>query len=97
MPRRETARFRAYADVAQTFEDYTSFLGDNPRYSAARGHGDDTAAFAKALQESGYATDPNYASKITGVLESPIMRDVIRELKNSAPRPIGTPLSVRAH
>jgi len=97
VPRRQTAKFRAYADVAQTFDDYTAFLGDNPRYSAARGQGDDVAAFAKALQDSGYATDPNYANKITGVLESPIMRDVIRELKNSVPRPIGPPLSVRAH
>ncbi len=97
VPRRETAKFRAYADVAQTFDDYTAFLSENPRYSGARGHGDDAAAFARALQDSGYATDPNYANKITGVLESPTMRSVIRELKNSAPRPIGIPLSVRAH
>ncbi len=97
VPRRQTANFRAYADVAQTFDDYTAFLSENPRYSAAHGHGDDAAAFAQALQDGGYATDPNYANKITGVLESPTMRSVIRELKNSAPRPIGTPLSVRAH
>ncbi len=97
VPRRQTANFRAYADMAQTFDDYTAFLSDNPRYSSARGHGDNVAAFAQALQDSGYATDPDYANKITGVLESPTMRSVIRELKNSAPRPIGTPLSVRAH
>ena len=97
IPRRQTATFRAYNDVAQTFEDYTAFLSDNPRYSAVRGHGDDVAAFAKALQDGGYATDPDYATKITGVLESPTMRSVIRELKNSATRPIAPPLSARAH
>ncbi len=97
VPRRQTAKFRAYTDVAQTFEDYTAFLSDNARYSAAHGQGDDVAAFAQALQDGGYATDPDYAEKITGVLESPTMRSVIRELKNSAPRPIEAPLSVRAH
>ncbi len=95
--RRQTAKFRAYSDVAQTFEDYTAFLSDSPRYAAARGQGDDVAAFAKALQDGGYATDPDYADKITRVLDSPTMKSVIRELKNSSARPIGPSLSVRAH
>ena len=95
--RPQTARFRAYADVASTFDDYTAFLTDNPRYSTVRGHGDDAAGFASALQASGYATDPHYADKLTGVLESPTMRTVIRELKYSGTRPIEAPLSVRAH
>ncbi len=97
VPRRETAQFRAYTDVAQTFDDYTAFLSDNPRYSAARGQGDDVAAFAKALQDGGYATDPDYADKITRVLDSPTMKSVMRELKNSSTRPIGPSLSMRAN
>lgn len=97
VPRRQTAKFRAYTDVAATFDDYTRFLSDNPRYSNVRGHGNDAAGFASALQASGYATDPDYADKITRVLDSPTMKSVIRELKNSSTRPIGPPLSVRAH
>lgn len=97
VPRRQTAKFRAYTDVAATFDDYTRFLSDNPRYSNVRGHGNDAAGFASALQTSGYATDPDYADKITRVLDSPTMKSVIRELKNSSTRPIGPPLSVRAN
>ena len=97
VPRRQSAKFRAYTDVAGTFDDYTRFLSDNPRYSNVRGHGNDVSGFASALQASGYATDPHYADKITRVLESPTMKSVIRELKNSSTRPIGPSLSVRAH
>ena len=97
VPRPQVARFRAYQDVAATFDDYTRFLDDNPRYSGVRDHGADSAGFAKSLQASGYATDPHYADKLTSVLNSPTMRSVISELKISAGRPIATQLSVRAH
>jgi len=97
VPRPQHAKFRTYSDVAATFEDYARFLSENPRYSDVRNNGPDTGAFATALQDSGYATDPDYASKIARILESPTMRSVMSELKNSAPRPIATQLSVRAH
>ena len=91
------ARFRAYTDVASSFDDYAALLADNPRYRTVSGHGNDTAGFARALQDSGYATDPQYADKISRIADSPLMRTVTRELKNPATRPIEAPLSVRAH
>jgi len=94
VPRPQTARFRAYSNVAATFSDYAEFLTDNPRYRAVSGHGDDVAGFANALQSAGYATDPQYANKITRVLESPTMQSVIRDLKNSQARPIAARLSL---
>ena len=97
VPRPQVARFRAYQDVAATFDDYTRFLNDNPRYGGVRNHGADSVGFAKALQASGYATDPHYADKLTNILSSPTMRSVISELKISTGRPIATQLSVRAH
>lgn len=96
VPRPQHARFRAYADVAATFDDYTRFLSDNPRYSGVRDQGADAGGFAKALQDSGYATDPDYANKLTGVLNSPTMRSVMSELKVSQSRPIQNQLLVRA-
>lgn len=74
VPRPQRANFRAYGDVAATFEDYTTFLSSNPRYSGVRDYGSDAAGFANALQDSGYATDPNYAEKLTRILGSPTMR-----------------------
>ena len=88
IPRQQKARFRAYPDVASAFSDYTQFLSDNPRYSNVSGHGSDVGGFARALQSSGYATDPRYADKLTAILEGPTMRSVMAELKNSAARPI---------
>lgn len=61
------APFRAYRSCGECFQDYTSLLSGNPRYAAALGTGNDVGAFANALQRAGYATDPNYASKLTAV------------------------------
>lgn len=95
VPRPQRAQFRAYADIAATFDDYTRFLTENPRYSDVAGHGDDVEGFANALQASGYATDPDYAGKLTRVLESPTMRAAIGDLKKSAVQPITAKLSPR--
>jgi flagellar protein FlgJ len=35
----------------------------------------DAAAFARGLQQAGYATDPNYAEKLTRVITGAIMRN----------------------
>lgn len=64
---RRVERFRAYASPADCFNDYASLLGGLDRYAAARNCGGDVRAFARALQEGGYATDPAYADKLTAV------------------------------
>ena len=61
------AQFRAYDSCSQCFQDYTSLLSSNPRYAAVLGTGNDVGAFATALQQAGYATDPHYARKLTEV------------------------------
>lgn len=61
---RKVDRFRAYEDAASALEDYVSFLTNNPRYARALEVAQDPAAFADALQEAGYATDPGYADKL---------------------------------
>lgn len=61
------AQFRAYESCRACFQDYTSLLSGTPRYAAALGTGNDVGAFATALQRAGYATDPNYARKLTEV------------------------------
>jgi flagellar protein FlgJ len=59
--------FRSYESPGESVGDYVKLLRSSPRYAAALGTGDDTAAFAKALQRGGYATDPDYAMKLTAV------------------------------
>ena len=62
-----TGQFRAYTSRTQSFRDYVSLLRGSPRYAAALNTGNDAHAFASALQRSGYATDPDYANKITAL------------------------------
>ncbi len=66
--RRRHAAFRAYDSYAASFQDYVRFLRANPRYEQALKVTHDPAAFAQALQDAGYATDPRYAQKILALL-----------------------------
>jgi peptidoglycan hydrolase FlgJ len=69
IPVRKVERFRAYDSPADSFRDYAALIRDSSRYAGARGAGDNVAAFASALQQGGYATDPNYAQKIAAVAD----------------------------
>jgi len=61
------ANFRAYGNPAESFKDYVALLKTNPRYTAALNTGSDVRAFATALQSGGYATDPDYARKVSAI------------------------------
>jgi peptidoglycan hydrolase FlgJ len=61
------ASFRAYDSPEGSIQDYAGVLQSSPRYSAALNTGSDVAAFARGLQQGGYATDPDYVSKLTAV------------------------------
>jgi flagellar protein FlgJ len=67
-------RFRAYGSYAEAFKDYANLIASNPRYAQVLNERADPAAFARALQQAGYATDPNYADKLTRVITSTLMR-----------------------
>jgi len=82
------AQFRAYDDVAATFDDYADLLSRNPRYASVAHHGDDIRGFAEALQASGYATDPLYADKLRRVAGSETMQRVVKNLKTGGDVPI---------
>lgn len=62
---KKTERFRSYPDQGSAFRDYAQVLLDNPRYRGALNTGSDAHAFAQGLARGGYATDPNYAAKLT--------------------------------
>ncbi len=61
------AAFRAYGSPEQSIQDYAGVLQSSPRYAGALNTGSDVAAFARGLQQGGYATDPDYVSKLTAV------------------------------
>jgi peptidoglycan hydrolase FlgJ len=67
-PKRLVQRFRAYASHAESFADYAALMKNQPRYRAVREAGHDAQAFAHGLQRAGYATDPQYAAKLSGAI-----------------------------
>ncbi|MEO1201595.1 MAG: flagellar assembly peptidoglycan hydrolase FlgJ, partial [Pseudomonadota bacterium] len=89
VPRQEVARFRAYDDVAASFDDYAAFLSENPRYRPVLENGSDIEGFARAIGASGYATDPEYANKISRVANGELMHEVLAPLKNAPTSSIG--------
>lgn len=64
-PQKRVERFRAYDNYQEAFTDYARLLKNNPRYQGALNQGDDASAFARGLARGGYATDPNYAAKLS--------------------------------
>lgn len=70
---RERADFRAYGSFEESFRDYVELLRSQPRYAPALQHATNADAFGQHLQDAGYATDPQYADKISRVLRSPAL------------------------
>ena len=68
--RKVTAKFRAYDSYEESFRDYARLINESPRYGQARSQTDSAGAYAAALQKAGYATDPEYARKLSGAINS---------------------------
>jgi len=86
--RRERASFRAYGSVAESFADYAGFLKSNPRYAEALGRTSDSPGFTRALAEAGYATDPDYSSKINRIMDSGRIQEALSDVKEAAAEPL---------
>jgi flagellar protein FlgJ len=68
-PHSRVEKFRAYDSHADAFKDYARLLSNNPRYEKVLAHGGDAATFAHGLQRAGYATDPQYAAKLSRIIK----------------------------
>ncbi|MEL0648213.1 flagellar assembly peptidoglycan hydrolase FlgJ [Pseudoalteromonas agarivorans] len=73
---KKQASFRAYDSIKDSVNDFVDFLTQNPRYEEALKNTAKPNEFLDSLQKAGYATDPNYASKIKKVLNSSELKDI---------------------
>ncbi len=62
--------FRAYTGFADAADDYGRFLNQNARYKAAFSHKHDPVKFVEEVARAGYATDPNYAKSLIGIIHA---------------------------
>ncbi len=80
----QNATFRDYGSSSASVADYVqhvkSTFPDVIDQSTISG-------FAQAMQQSGYATDNQYANKIITVAQSPLMAQVLQAVGGSAPLP----------
>ena len=80
--------FRAYDHAADSFADYVDLVGGSPRYAKALAHSSDPEAYARAIGEAGYATDPDYADKWLSIYRGERLGEALRGLNSDAPEPI---------
>ncbi len=62
--------FRKYDDPNQSFSDHAAFISNRKWYADLfKLPKDDYKNWAKGLKDAGYATDPKYPDKLTGLIE----------------------------
>ena len=64
------AKFRAYDSYDASFRDYARLITETPRYAQAKQQTSSPLAFASGLQRAGYATDPEYANKLSRAINT---------------------------
>jgi flagellar protein FlgJ len=67
---KRVAKFRAYDSYEDSFKDYSRLISESPRYAEARQQTGSARAFASGLQKAGYATDPDYADKLSRAIHT---------------------------
>jgi flagellar protein FlgJ len=71
------ASFRAYGSVEESVNDFASLLQNAPRYRNALAGGENTEDYIKAMGNAGYATDPQYVSKLNDMVNSSTFRTAL--------------------
>lgn len=81
---RKVEPFRVYNNFTESFSDFVEFLQGNGRYDQALKQTQDAEQFLQSLQDAGYATDPNYADKILGILQSDNFKSIVSDLTSNS-------------
>jgi flagellar protein FlgJ len=68
--KKTVAKFRAYDSYDASFRDYARLITETPRYAQAKQQTSSPLAFASGLQRAGYATDPDYANKLSRAINT---------------------------
>lgn len=62
--------FRAYDSVEESYTDHADFLDQSPRYDSLFAYSaTDYRSWARGLKAAGYATAPDYAQRLTKIIE----------------------------
>ena len=64
------AKFRAYDSYEDSLRDYARLITQSPRYAQVSQQTESVQAWTTGLQRAGYATDPDYASKLSRAINT---------------------------
>ena len=78
--KKKASEFRAYDSYADSFNDYTQFISNKSRYQKAMQVTHEPDKYVNELQNAGYATDPNYAKKISDIFNSSILKNALKSV-----------------
>lgn len=84
-PIKVNASFRKYPSIENSFNDYVSLIKESGRYEDALANTKNPKRYVDELYRAGYATDPQYASKILAIyhgdeLQQALQRNGFSEL-----------------
>lgn len=80
--------FRVYANAEASFRDHSDFLRGKDRYKSLFDlKTTDYKGWAKGLKKAGYATDPNYANRLIGIIEQYELYKYDTKGKTKTPEP----------
>ena len=80
---RKVEPFRVYNNFTEAFDDFVGFLKSNSRYQPALNNTSNSEQFLQDLQKAGYATDPQYADKIIGILNSDRFKQAVGNIASN--------------
>ncbi len=72
----EQAGFRVYQNFKESFDDFVKFLSASNRYQDVVKNASNPEKYFNELQRSGYATDPEYATKIQKIFKSELLQNI---------------------
>ena len=81
VPQMQRAVFRTYDDVEHAVQDFVQKLQGSARYADALSAAGEPKAYAREIGRAGYATDPQYAQKLSRVLDSATLSGALAQVR----------------
>ena len=81
VPQLQRAVFRTYDDVEHAVQDFVQKLQGSARYADALSAAGEPKAYAREIGRAGYATDPQYAQKLSRVLDSATLSGALAQVR----------------
>lgn len=77
-PIKMNASFKKYSSVEHSFKDYVSLIKESGRYEKALANSSDPKRYVDELHRAGYATDPQYTSKILAIYHGDELQEALQ-------------------